>query len=165
MSDLTNVILIGFAASGKTTVGKLLAEKLGMRFADADLLVECKTGSTVQRIFAEHGEAYFRDLENDALASLTYACNTVVSCGGGSVLCGSFEALAATGKVVWLQVSSATVFGRLRGGRPLFDGLSERQLAVIVSDRERLYRKFAQLTICTDNLTPEEAANRISEML
>lgn len=165
MAQPTNIILIGFATSGKTTVGKLLAEKLAMRFVDTDNVVEQIARATVKQIFVEQGEARFRDLENGVIRSLSTACGTVISCGGGSVLCTSFETLASTGRVVWLQVSSATVFGRLRDGRPLFDGMSERQLSDILSERATLYRKFAQFTLCTDGLTSTEAAQRLTEML
>lgn len=159
---MKKLILIGFAATGKTSVGILLAQKLGVRFVDVDQLIQDETGLTVEKIFAQHGEAFFRKLEEAKLQQLTPITDAVIACGGGSVLSCEFAPLAATGKVVWLTASAATVKNRLTRGRPLFDGKTEQQLQRYIELREPLYRQYADVTICTDNLSVEQIANLLT---
>ncbi len=160
-----NVLLIGFAAAGKTTVGRLLADKLGMRFVDTDELIERETGLSVSRIFDELGEARFRETESAVLQSLCGAENSVIACGGGSVLSDVFGDLAATGRTVWLCAEAETVRVRLSFGRPLFDGKSVESLRAVMERRAPLYKRYADFSIATDGLTPDETAARLSALL
>ena len=80
-----NIIFIGMPGSGKTTLGRIVAQELGFSFYDSDKYIEAKSGKTVAEIFAEHGEAHFRDLETQAMEELCALENTVISTGGGVV--------------------------------------------------------------------------------
>ena len=159
---MNKVILIGFATSGKSSVGKLLAARLNAKFVDTDAEIERECGLTVQQIFDKYGEGYFRQKENDLLASLVAEQNVVIACGGGVVLATSFSQLAASGTVVWLTATASTVKSRLGGTqRPLFDGLDASQLQQFIDARAPLYKRYADVTVATDNLTPEQVAAKI----
>lgn len=161
------ILLMGFAASGKSAAGKLLADKLHLSFYDVDCLIEQAAGKTVAQIFADFGEQYFRKLENNALKRLTDVDNAVVALGGGSVLCDDFAALTQNSTVVWLKVSASTVFARLADDttRPLFDGLSEPALQKLMDARAPLYRSFTNFEVATDNKTPAEVAQEIAQKI
>lgn len=159
------VVLIGFAASYKTTVGSLIAKQLQCSFWDVDSLVEEVAHSTVSEIFAQQGEKAFRKMENDVLKKLSDV-RGVISCGGGSVLAKNFPSFAKNGKVVWLKTSANSVKQRLTvGTRPLFDNLSAEQLAQQVEQREKLYRNFADVCIVTDDKTSQQVADETLQFL
>ncbi len=158
------VVLIGFAASYKTSAGKLLAEKLGYDFWDVDEEVERQSGKRVSQIFADDGEKFFRDRENEVLRQLTKSSG-VIACGGGSVLAENFSCLIKGAVVVWLKTSVHEVKSRLQSGiRPLFDGLTEEELAARLVDREEIYKRFAQITVSTDGKTSRQVADEIFEL-
>ena len=161
---MDKIILIGFAATGRSTVGALLADKLTTEFIDVDHEIESVAGKSVQRILEQDGEQYFRSLENHELSKLTSKA-AVIACGGGSVLCDSFSQLAATGRVVWLQASADIIHRRLNGGRPLFDGLTVSQLNAFIQQRSVLYGTYADIAIATDEFTPEQVAAQLLNML
>ena len=155
------IILIGFAACYKTTVGKLLSTKFNYAFVDTDAEIERLENMSVQQIFDTYGEAYFRRKESELLGTLT-ACDTVVSCGGGSVLADGFDEFTRDCTVIWLTASADTVKSRLGGvARPLFDGLTVEQLAERIAERTPLYSRHACITFHTDNKTPEQVAEEI----
>ncbi len=155
------VVLIGFAASYKTTVGKIVASRLNCVFYDVDSIVEKAADSTVSEIFAQQGEQTFRKLEDCALKSLTASVG-VISCGGGSVLSKSFEEVASNAKIVWLKTSAESVKSRLTvGTRPLFDNLTVEQLSEKIAEREKLYAAFADVCITTDNKTSAQVAQEV----
>lgn len=161
---MKKVILIGFATSGKSSVGKLLAEKHDAKFVDTDLEIECDCGMTVQQIFEAYGEQYFRQKENELMKTLVGQSNVVIACGGGSVAADSFERLVQDGTVVWLTATAPTVKSRLGSPpRPLFDGLDEAEIAARIDERAPLYRRFAHVEVPTDNLTPEQVVERIDK--
>lgn len=112
-------------ASGKTTVGPLLADALGVRFVDLDWLVEARTGRTVAALFADGGEAGFREAEAEALAETANGPDLVVATGGGTLVRSTNMALAqAAGAVVWLRVPPDVVLARIGvpHDRPLLAG-------------------------------------------
>ena len=155
--------MIGFATAGKSTVGKLLAAKLNAEFVDTDAEIERVCGASVQQIFDTLGEEYFRQRENELLLTLANKQGVVIACGGGSVLAEGLFKLAKDSVVVWLSAEAATVKRRLGGvPRPLFDGLSEAELQAFVNARAPLYKRYADVTIATDNLTPEQVVSKIS---
>ena len=156
----SRIVLIGFAACYKTSVGKLLADMLGCEFLDTDAEIERRCNSSVQQIFETQGEEYFRTMENELLTTLK--ANSVVACGGGSVLAPNFEKLACNSVVICLTATAETVCSRLGTvARPLFDGLTVDQLQGYMSRRASLYAKFAHLTFPTDGKTPEQVAEQI----
>ena len=156
---MKKVILIGFATSGKSSVGKLLAKKLGAKFVDTDAEIERDCDMTIRQIFDAHGEAYFRQKENDLLLTLAPLQDVVIACGGGSVAAESFAQLAKGSVVIWLTATASTVKSRLGGvQRPLFDGLGERELQQFIDVRTPLYERYAEIAVPTDNLSVEQVA-------
>ncbi|MEI8032953.1 MAG: shikimate kinase [Chlorobiaceae bacterium] len=170
------IFLTGFSGSGKSTIGPLLANSLGYEFLDLDLSIETRAGKPITRIFAEHGEAYFRELELETLTSIAGESNMVVSLGGG-VLDNdrSFAFIKAAGTLVYLKSSSKTLARRLynKSDRPLLKGENERKLSfeeieekinTILSKREARYES-ARITVLTDvkriGSTVEELTRKI----
>ncbi|MCH5153226.1 MAG: shikimate kinase [Clostridiales bacterium] len=162
---MKKIVLIGFAACYKSTVGRLLADRLSCAFVDTDAEIERACNKTVQQIFETHGEAFFREEESKLLRTLTQD-NAVVACGGGVVLSQGFSLFAQGSIVICLTASAETVHSRLGGvARPLFDGLTVRQLDSYIQSRAPLYAKYADVTIPTDRKTPEQLAQQIYNWL
>jgi shikimate kinase len=109
-----NVILIGFMASGKTSVGRRLAQRLGYNFLDTDQFIESELGCTIAEVFSIQGEAYFRKLESRLAARLHCLQNTVISTGGGlPITPGNLERLREAGSVVFIKASLEDILKRL----------------------------------------------------
>ncbi len=122
MTTPENIILCGFMGTGKTTVGKLVAERLGWRFVDTDQVIESRDGRSIKAIFAQDGEAAFRRMEAELCAELVGWRRTVIATGGGIVLePANRENLASAGLVVCLEAPASEIVGRLSGvtDRPL----------------------------------------------
>ncbi len=140
----TNIVLIGMPGSGKTTLGRALAEKTGRRFADTDLLVEQKAGRGIPEIFARDGEQAFRDLESLAAAELGKETGLVIATGGGLVLREkNVEALKKNGILVFLDCPPERL--SVGKGRPL--AKSREDLERLYARRLPVYREAADLTI------------------
>ena len=108
------VTLIGSRGCGKSSVGRLLADKLGWESADADVELEARAGKTIQQIFSEDGEAVFRDLEEQTCADLLLRTQLVLAAGGGAVLRESTRArIASAGPVIWLTATPETLYSRI----------------------------------------------------
>lgn len=162
---MKKVILIGFAACYKTSVGSLLASRLGCAFVDTDKEIERLCNKSVQQIFETNGEEYFRERESQLLRMLNSE-NTVVACGGGSVLSPDFDTFSKDSIVICLTASAQTVYSRLGGVcRPLFDGLTVEQLHNYMQKRAPLYNKYAQSIFSTDNKTPEQVTEQILDCM
>lgn len=159
-----NIYLIGFMGTGKSTVGKILAEKLGMEFCDTDALVETKAGKTIVEIFDELDEEAFRKMETDVLKSVTNRKNLVVSTGGGIVVTmGNMELMRSAGKLVSLIASPEQIFERIKDdkGRPLLQVESPLdEIKKMLYDRAPFYINTDHIIETTD-MTPEEAAEEI----
>ena len=158
------IALTGFMGSGKTTVGKVLADFLGCPFMDLDDLVVKKAGKSIPDIFAQDGEPAFRQLEAQVLRKTVekYAESTaVLALGGGAVLAPSSAALLHEKTVcIYLRASLETLLTRLEGetaGRPLADASLADRLAA----REPIYEETAHVVIDTDGLSPDEVADEI----
>ena len=158
------ITLTGFMGSGKTTVGKVLADFLGCPFMDLDDLIVKKAGKSIPEIFAEDGEAAFRQLEARLLrqTGANYTENTVVlALGGGAVTAPASAALLREKTVcIYLRATLETLQSRLEGetaGRPLADASLADRLAA----REPLYEQTAHVIIDTDGLSPDEVADEI----
>lgn len=158
------ITLTGFMGSGKTTVGKVLADFLGCPFMDLDDLVVKKAGKSIPDIFAQDGEPAFRELEAQILRKTVakYAESTaVLALGGGAVLAPASAALLH-GKTVciYLRATLETLLARLEGetaGRPLADASFAGRLA----SREPIYEETAHVIVDTDGLSPDEVADEI----
>ena len=155
--SLTNIVLIGMPGSGKTTVGGELAALLGRELVDTDELVERKAGRSIPDIFAEDGEAAFRDLEQKAVFNAGSMQGKVIATGGGAVLRPENRlSLAANGFVVYLRRDTDRL---AREGRPL--SLSG-DLAAMLAARDPVYSAFADL-ITINSGDPKTVATKIAE--
>lgn len=158
------ITLTGFMGSGKTTVGRILADALGCPFLDLDDLIVKKAGKSIPDIFAQDGEPAFRQLEARLLRQTVekYGESTaVLSLGGGAILAPASATLVHEKTVcIYLRATLDTLLERLAGesaGRPLADASLAERLAA----REPLYEKTAHVIIDTDGLTPEEVSDEI----
>jgi shikimate kinase len=161
-----HVVLVGLMGSGKSTVARILAERLGRRLVDTDSVIEQRTGRTVREIFATDGEEAFRTLETEVLVqSLAESEPAVIAAAGGVVLRPENRAaLTDSGaRVVWLSADPATLVERVRGGghRPLLDADPEGTLQRMHTDREPLYREVADLIVRVDGRSAVEVAEAV----
>ena len=142
------IVLVGFMGAGKTTVGRLLAAKLGLRFADSDQVIEQRRGRSVREIFAEDGEAAFRAAEHEVLDELMRGPEAVVAVGGGAVENQASRRLLRAARVIYLQVGYDEAVRRVGGdaGRPL---LRRPDLDDIYRRRLPVYQSVATLTVAT----------------
>ena len=165
---MNNIILVGFMGTGKTTVGKLLAGKLGYEFIDIDEEIEKEQGVAIAHIFSELGEPYFRLLERDKLKELVGREGVIVSAGGGVVLDPrNVEDLKRAGTLVCLSASPEVIMKRVGGStnRPLLrvpDPMAK--IKELLEARAPYYRQ-ADITIDTSGMTAEEAADEIIRLV
>lgn len=155
------IFLTGFMGAGKTTVGRLLAERLGVPFVDLDPEIERRVGMSVREIFASRGEAEFRRLEREALAATLAQPDAVIATGGGTVAVEpNARLIRAGGLSVFLNPAFATIVGRIGGlgkaDRPLFQ--DETQAMALYRERLPAYRQ-ADLTV---DIAPGEAAGEVA---
>jgi shikimate kinase len=148
-----NLYLVGMMGAGKTTVGRLLARRLRLRFIDSDEEIERRCGVRIPLIFEIEGEAGFRAREAQALAELTTLDGVVLGTGGGAVLLEeNRRRLAATGTVVYLRARPEDLYERVRHdrNRPLLaTGDPLARLRELFAERDPLYRAVADLTVDT----------------
>ena len=165
---MNNIILIGFMGSGKSTVGKILAEKLEMKFLDTDLEIEKEQGRSVQDIFSEKGEEYFRKLENEISKKLSTENNTIISTGGGIILNKeNIEYLKKDGVVFFLDVAKKTLYKRLISskGRPLLEGDELwNKINNVLGERLERYRSSADFIVKVGNEIPYETMEDIKKL-
>lgn len=137
-----NLYLIGMMGAGKSRTGAALAQMLGYQFFDTDAVVEAAAGQSIPDIFTSQGETAFRQLETDVLAELSAYRRLVIATGGGIVTQQKNWSYLHHGIVVWLDVPTAVLQGRLAGesGRPLLQGQDwETQLTTLLAQRQHLY--------------------------
>lgn len=163
---LNNIYLIGPMGSGKTSVGKWLANLIGNRFYDSDIEIEKRTGLNIPWIFEHEGEKIFRRRETKIISSLCKLNNIILSTGGGAVLIeANRHHLSKNGIVVYLMVSAETQLKRITctdKSRPLFiKHNSKEKLQKLNKEREILYQTIADFTHSTDSLKPHHLAIRI----
>ena len=157
------VVLTGFRGTGKTDTGRVLARRFGVPFIDTDALIELTTGRKIADIFRDDGEARFRAIERDTIASLPPA-DAVISTGGGAVMDpGNVERLHRDSTVVLLTADPEVITERIEGtGRPSLTGLPLRdEVREVLGQRRQAYRAASDLCIDTGSTTPAEAANAI----
>jgi len=166
---VSHVFLVGFMGSGKSTVGGILAGRLGLPFIDLDRAIERRAGMSVADIFASRGEPGFRDLEYQELGRFEGAEPAVVACGGGVVVEDRCRALLKRlGRVVYLRVTADEALARIGSteGRPLLAGADPVALGrTLLASRERLYEAVADATVDTSGLAPEQVADAVAVTL
>jgi shikimate kinase len=159
---MKNIYLVGFMGSGKSTVGKILAEKLNMNFIDIDKLIEEKEGMKIKDIFGQRGESYFRELERKQMKAIVNQEGLVVSTGGGlGANLDNINLMKKNGDVIWLDVSLNTVLDRLKNDqdRPLLKQPIEK-IKQLFEERKNVYR-LANIRINADKKTPSQIVEEI----
>lgn len=158
---VTRIFLVGFMGGGKTTVGRLLAERLGWTFIDLDAEIERLEGRSVAEIFASEGEAAFRSMERRSLETVSGPPNRVVSLGGGTYVdARNRELVDSVGVSVYLEASLSVLLERIDddGSRPL--ARDRQRLEALFAERVASYR-MARVCIDTENLDPIEVAEAV----
>jgi shikimate kinase len=163
-------VLVGLMGSGKTTVGRLLAERLGRRLIDTDAEVEAATGRTVREIWLSDGEPVYRRLENGAVVDALAATEpAVIAAAGGVVLSAdNRRALQDSGAVVvWLSADADVLVDRALAGahRPLLDDDPRGTLRAMAVDRDGLYREVADHVVDVGASSPDDVADAVIEVL
>ncbi|MCK9355794.1 MAG: shikimate kinase [Dehalococcoidia bacterium] len=166
----TSIALVGFMCAGKSTVGRLLAERLCKTFVETDALVEERTGLSVAQVFSSWGEERFRELEAEVVSEVSTRGDAVIACGGGVVLRPSNVKLLRGGAVVvYLDVSPEKVLQRLgppSDVRPLLSGEDrETRVLKLMEQRMPAYRAAAELVVDTSVLSPQAVAADIERLL
>jgi shikimate kinase len=156
------IVLVGAPGSGKSTVGAMLAERLGVPFRDVDAVIVKRTGKPIAEIFTDEGEAAFRALEEQTTAELL-PLPGVLSLGGGAVLSAATRAALRGHRVIWLKVGLAQCVKRvgLDTARPLLLGNVRGQLLKLLNERATLYREVGTEVIDTDDTTPSKIVEMI----
>ena len=165
-APIRRIVLTGFMGSGKTTVGPLLAGRLGWSFIDADDVIEAEAGMPITEFFARHGEPAFRAREHATIARLAGEDNLVLALGGGAIETATIRELllhSAGTLLVHLEVKLETTLARCRGTEHTRPVLADQaNLAARYQRRLPLYRT-AHLSLPVDALTPDEVAERIHD--
>jgi shikimate kinase len=160
-----NIILTGFMGTGKTAVGRALAKRLEREFVDTDVMIEARDGRTIPQIFAESGEAVFREMEQAVVLELAGREGLVIATGGRLMLdLVNAAALERNGQVFCLTASSEVILVRLAGegveGRPLLGGDDPAgRLVALLAERRDGYGRFEQ--VVTDRRTVDEVVDVI----
>jgi len=161
------VVLIGPPGAGKSAVGPLLADRLGVEFRDTDAEVGAAAGKPVSDIFIDHGEEAFRELERSAVSSAVGALRTsggVLALGSGAVLDAGVQALLDGLPVVYLSAEFGTVARRIGLDRPrvVVPGNPRGRLRTMLDERDAIYQRLAAVTVPTDDLDPAGLADQIA---
>jgi shikimate kinase len=162
MSPDGQIVLVGAPGSGKTTVGALVAEQLGVAFSDVDAVIVNRVGKPVAEIFTDDGEAAFRALEEQVTAELL-SRSGVLALGGGAVLSPRTRTALRGHRVVWLRVGLAAALKRvgLDTARPLLLGNVRGRLLALLNERAPLYAEVASEVVDTDERSAVEVAEQI----
>ncbi len=166
----TNIALIGFMGTGKTAVGRVLAEKLGKKFIELDWLIEQKAGKSIPEIFEQDGEIAFREREIEATKEVSKSKNSVIACGGGIVLNKiNIDRLSESSRIVYLTASPRAILNRVsteEGQRPLLE--VENPILIIrelLRFRKPFYERASDITINTSKLSIESITDQIINRL
>ena len=168
-----NLILIGYRATGKTTLARMLAQRLDWEWTDADVEIERRAGKTIAQIFSEDGEPAFRDLEAQVVADLCGHRRLVLATGGGAPMRPeSRRAMRESGKVVWLLAQPETILARMSSDptnpdrRPKLTGRGPlEEIVQLLKQREPIYHESAHLVVDTEGKTPQQLTAEILDRL
>ncbi len=168
-SSVANYYFVGMPGSGKTKIGKLVANAMNLDFFDSDVMVEKRAGKTIPEIFFEDGETEFRKIESEIIAGLYLRENFVASLGGGAVLSkGNWEWIRRSGKTIWLDAAVETLFARLqrKNHRPLFPADNQFEyIQTTLELRNPLYKMADFRFETTNSQSPKKLAEKIVEVL
>jgi len=164
-----NLVLIGYRCTGKTTVGRILAEKLGWPLVDTDTLIQQRAGRSIKEIVKDGGWPEFRRIEREVVADVSAADRQIISAGGGAILDdANTQALRAGGKVTLLTCAPETIWERMKtdpktlAERPdLTDSGGIAEITDLLDQRRDKYDAACHYRIQTDRFDPDEAAGRI----
>ncbi|MFE5622021.1 shikimate kinase [Streptomyces virginiae] len=161
------VVLVGPMGSGKSTVGALLAERLGVPYRDTDADIVTAQGRPISDIFVDEGEPYFRELERQAVAAAVSEHTGVLALGGGAVLDEGTRELLTGLPVAYLSMDVEEAVRRvgLGAARPLLAVNPRRQWRELMEARRPLYTEVARVVVATDDRTPEEVAQAVLDAL
>ena len=167
------VVLTGFRATGKTAVGRILAELLGYRFIDTDEVITSRLGCSIAESVERDGWQPFRDLEQKVLKELAGEKNAVIASGGGAVLHReAWQQLHNQAFVIWLRADVATILSRLGADektalqRPSLSGQAlETEISTLLVKREPMYRAGSDMILDTENSTPKVLAATVFQQL
>ncbi|MER7466343.1 shikimate kinase [Streptomyces sp. NPDC097981] len=161
------VVLVGPMGSGKSTVGALLAERLGVPYRDTDADIVAAQGREISDLFVDEGEPYFRELERQAVAAALAEHTGILALGGGAVLDAGTRELLAGLPVAYLSMDVEEAVRRvgLGAARPLLAVNPRRQWRELMEARRPLYTEVARVVVATDDRTPEEVAQAVLEAL
>lgn len=164
-----NIALIGFMGSGKTTIGKLLAKTMEMKFVDIDKIIEATEKKSINDIFKEKGQIYFRDLEREIILQESSRNNCVIATGGGSILDNeNVKSLQETSFIVFLDASIECLYLRLKDNttRPILNDAEDKKQLIedLLEKRKFLYQISANFIIHIDeNTSIYETVDKIKE--
>jgi len=161
-----NIVLIGYRGTGKSVVGKLLAQKLNRQTISMDAEIVKKAGMSIPEFVAQNGWPKFRDLETEVARELAARESIIVDCGGGIIeRPENIPALRTNGVIFWLQASVEVIVNRIADGteRPaLTEGKTfTEEVTEVLERRTPLYSEASQYTVNTDDMTPEQVADSI----
>lgn len=162
------IVLIGLPGSGKSSVGAILASRLGRDFIDTDEAVEAYCGQDIAALVAQRGWDAFRRIESEVLGDALDRPHAVIATGGGAVESSVNRQLFARAMVVWLRAAQRNLLVRLTAdatARPLLQGDLATRLSELAQARNPLYAKLASCRIETDKLTPKQTADAIMRMI
>ena len=149
-----NICFIGLMGSGKTVIGKLLSKDLGLEFYDSDDLIVKKLNKSINNIFLDHGESYFRIIEKDIVMSMLDKKNCVISLGGGSILNHlARKSLKNNSYTVYLKVDLQILYDRIKKSkkRPLLNNVNIKEKLIQLSKERQKYYNKANLIIDNSN--------------
>ncbi|MGW5734461.1 MULTISPECIES: shikimate kinase [Streptomyces] len=161
------IVLVGPMGVGKSTVGALLAERLGTAYRDTDADIVAAQGREIADIFVDEGEPHFRDLEREAVRTALAEHAGILALGGGAILDASTRALLAPHPVVYLSMDVEEAVKRtgLNVARPLLAVNPRKQWRELMDARRHLYAEVARAVVATDDRTPEEVAQAVLDAL
>ena len=164
---INQIYLVGPMGSGKSTMGRLLAKKLGLPYYDLDKLIEDQEKMSISDIFQKHNEKYFRDLESITLKQYSEESNFVISTGGGCVLRDQNLYILRKGLVIYLKISIETQFKRVknRTHRPLLNNVTKDTLVQFDEERGPVYSGISNIEVDVSNLDKEDVLSTIIRRL
>lgn len=165
-----NIVLVGYRGTGKSTVGRALAARLGRDLISTDEEIVRRAGCAIPEIVAQHGWEYFRDLETDVCRQLAGRDNLIIDTGGGAVMRQqNVDVFKRNGKIFWLTASVQAITSRISGDmlRPSLTGTKSfvDEIAEVLRERQPKYEAAADFTVATDGRTIDQVVETILMLL